>query len=132
MGGYFICNGNEKVIRMLIMPRRNFVSTCSNLPPLPSITLLPVIMIASDTRISQNCKILINTSPLCFEYKFYMYDGILLPLTLKINYVKMSRCVFFDTHSQHVWFAPHGRTEADSTQNTAFPYAVLERIILVW
>uniref|UniRef100_A0A8C4QR94 DNA-directed RNA polymerase n=1 Tax=Eptatretus burgeri TaxID=7764 RepID=A0A8C4QR94_EPTBU len=24
MGGYFICNGNEKVIRMLIMPRRNY------------------------------------------------------------------------------------------------------------
>ena len=38
--------------------------------PPPSITLLPVTMIASDTRISQNCKILINTSPLCFEYKF--------------------------------------------------------------
>ena len=26
MGGYFVVNGNEKVIRMLIMPRRNFVS----------------------------------------------------------------------------------------------------------
>lgn len=24
MGGYFIVNGNEKVIRMLIMPRRNY------------------------------------------------------------------------------------------------------------
>ena len=24
-GGYFIVNGNEKIIRMLIMPRRNYV-----------------------------------------------------------------------------------------------------------
>lgn len=24
MGGYFVVNGNEKVIRMLIMPRRNY------------------------------------------------------------------------------------------------------------
>ena len=26
MGGYFIINGNERIIRMLIMPRRNYVS----------------------------------------------------------------------------------------------------------
>jgi DNA-directed RNA polymerase I subunit RPA2 len=26
MGGYFIVNGNEKVLRMLVMPRRNYVS----------------------------------------------------------------------------------------------------------
>ena len=26
MGGYFIVNGNEKVIRMITMPRRNYVS----------------------------------------------------------------------------------------------------------
>ena len=26
MGGYFIVNGIEKVIRMLILPRRNYVS----------------------------------------------------------------------------------------------------------
>lgn len=26
MGGYFIVNGNERLIRMLIMPRRNYVS----------------------------------------------------------------------------------------------------------
>lgn len=26
MGGYFIVNGNEKLLRMLIMPRRNYVS----------------------------------------------------------------------------------------------------------
>ena len=25
-GGYFVINGNEKLIRMLIMPRRHFVS----------------------------------------------------------------------------------------------------------
>ncbi len=25
MGGYFIINGNEKIIRMLLLPRRNFV-----------------------------------------------------------------------------------------------------------
>ena len=25
-GGYFIVNGNEKLVRMLIMPRRNYVS----------------------------------------------------------------------------------------------------------
>jgi DNA-directed RNA polymerase beta subunit len=25
MGGYFICNGNERVIRLLIMPKRNHV-----------------------------------------------------------------------------------------------------------
>lgn len=27
MGGYFIVNGNEKIIRVLIMPRRNYVGT---------------------------------------------------------------------------------------------------------
>lgn len=27
MGGYFIVNGNERIIRMLVMPRRNYVST---------------------------------------------------------------------------------------------------------
>jgi DNA-directed RNA polymerase I subunit RPA2 len=27
MGGYFVINGIEKIIRMLIMPRRNYVST---------------------------------------------------------------------------------------------------------
>ena len=26
MGGYFIVNGNERLIRMLIVPRRNYVS----------------------------------------------------------------------------------------------------------
>ena len=26
MGGYYIVNGQEKVIRMLILPRRNYVS----------------------------------------------------------------------------------------------------------
>ena len=26
MGGYFIVNGNEKIMRILLMPRRNFVS----------------------------------------------------------------------------------------------------------
>lgn len=26
MGGYFIINGNERIIRMLVMPRRNYVS----------------------------------------------------------------------------------------------------------
>lgn len=26
MGGYFVINGNEKIIRMLVMPRRNHVS----------------------------------------------------------------------------------------------------------
>ena len=26
MGGYFIVNGNERLIRMLIIPRRNYVS----------------------------------------------------------------------------------------------------------
>ena len=25
-GGYFIVNGNERIVRMLIMPRRNYVS----------------------------------------------------------------------------------------------------------
>ena len=29
-GGYFIINGIEKVIRMLILPRRNFVSFLSH------------------------------------------------------------------------------------------------------
>lgn len=28
LGGYFIVNGNERVLRMLIMARRNFVSFC--------------------------------------------------------------------------------------------------------
>lgn len=26
MGGYFVINGKEKIVRMLIMPRRNYVS----------------------------------------------------------------------------------------------------------
>lgn len=30
-GGYFIINGNEKLIRMLVMPRRHLVSRHSDL-----------------------------------------------------------------------------------------------------
>ncbi len=32
-GGYFVINGNERIIRMLIMPRRNYVSTGVTLHP---------------------------------------------------------------------------------------------------
>ena len=32
MGGYFIINGIEKIARMLIMQRRNYVSTCLDDP----------------------------------------------------------------------------------------------------
>ena len=33
MGGYYIVNGQEKVIRMLILPRRNYVSFESSETP---------------------------------------------------------------------------------------------------
>lgn len=57
MGGYFVINGNEKIVRMLLLPRRNHVRMQDENRPVVSFSLFGVSECVDVSRnvISEEC-----------------------------------------------------------------------------